>query len=135
MLALLRAAVTTVVETVSDHVYPEIPDDPAELPCVVIGLPRLSPSTDSDIVFDVRVDVYVIGSRSGGPGTEVELVELTDVVFGAFGGSRGVNTGSDTDAGQVGVIAVDEARPTRLEIAGKQYPAYTLTVATDLMTC
>ncbi len=135
MLALLRSAVTTVAQTVSDHVYPEIPDDPAELPCVVIGLPRLSPSSDSEIVFDVRLPVYVIGSRSGGPGCETELVELTDVVFGAFGGSRGVNTGSDTDAGQVGVIAVDDADPTRLEISGKQYPAYTLTVATDLQTC
>lgn len=133
MLALLRSAVATVAETVSDHVYSEIPDDPAELPCVVIGLPRLSPETE--IVFDVRVDVYVIGNGTGGPGTEDELVELTDVVFGAFGGSRGVNTGHDTDAGQVGHIAVDEARPTRLEIGGKQYPAYSLTVATSLRTC
>jgi hypothetical protein len=133
MLALLRAAVVTVAETVSEHVWSTIPDDPAELPCVVVGLPELNP--ESETVFDARVDVYVLSSRTGGPGTEEELVTLTDVVLGAFGGSRGVQTGHDIEAGEVGLLAVDSARPTRLEVGGKQYAAYALTVATSLTSC
>lgn len=127
MLAELRAAVDVIASTVSDHVWSTIPDDVAELPCVVIGLPELTP--ESDVVFAATCDVYVIGSRSGGSGCEDELVTLTDVVLDAFGGSRGVKSST------VGVIAVDTVRPTRLEIGGQQFPAYSLGVAASLTTC
>lgn len=133
MLAELRAAVTTVAQTVSDDVWPELPGDPNVLPCIVIGLPSLAP--ESETVFDARVDVYVIAERTGGPGTEAELIELTDLVLAAYGGSTGHNTAKDTPPGEVGVIAVDSARPTRLEIGGQQYPAYVLTVAASLGDC
>ncbi len=134
MLALMRAAVTTVAQAVPDAVvWSTLPDDPAELPCIVVGLPQLGP--ESETVFDARVDVYVVGSRSGASGCEDELITLADAVLDAFGGSKGVNTGHDTDAGEVGVLAVDTTRSTRLEIGGQQYPAYALTVAASLTTC
>jgi hypothetical protein len=134
MLALFRAAVAVQVETIPDAaVWDTIPDDPAELPCIVIGLPELRP--ESETVFDARCSVYVIGSRTQGSGVEAELVTLADTVFVALGGVRGFNTGTDVDAGQVGVLAVDTVLPTRLEIGGQQYPAYSLTVATSLTEC
>jgi hypothetical protein len=133
MLALLRAAVVTRVSTVSDVVWSYIPDDPAELPCLVVGLPQLGP--ESETVFDARCDVYVIGRRTQNGEAELELVALADDVLDALGGARGYNTGTDVDAGQVGVLAVDTVQPTRLEIGGKQYPAYSLTVATSLTDC
>ena len=126
MLADLRAACVTVAETVSDHVWSTLPDDVSELPCVVIGLPELGP--ESEVVFDASCDVYVIGGRNGA-GHEDELITLTDVVLAAFGGSRGHKSST------VGVLAVDTVRPTRLNIAGTEFPAYTLSVATSLTTC
>jgi hypothetical protein len=133
MLALYRAAVATRVRTVSDVVWDTIPNDPAELPCLVVGLTQLAP--ESELVFDARCDVYVIGRRTQDGEAELELVALADEVFVALGGVRGHDTGTDVEAGQVGVIAVDTVQPTRLEIGGQTYPAYTLTVAASLTDC
>jgi hypothetical protein len=135
MLALMRAAVVTRVQTElpAAALWDTIPDDPAELPCVIVGLPELRP--ESETVFDARCSVYVVAERTNGPGVEANLVAYTDAVFAALGGVRGFNTGTDVDAGQVGVLAVDTVLPTRLEIGGQQYPAYSLTVATSLTEC
>jgi hypothetical protein len=110
-----------------------IPEDVAELPCIIVGLPELRP--ESETVFDARCDVYVVSDRTQGPGVEADLVDWADAVFVALGGAHGVNTGNDVEAGQVGVIAVDTVLKNRLEIGGQTFPAYTLTVATSLTDC
>lgn len=108
--------------------WPEIPDDVAEVPCVVVGRSG-GRTTAQAVVFDLTLVVYVIGRRQQAGQAEDELSTLADQVFLALGGTRGTK-------GPNGLaIAVTRLDPRSLVIAGQECPAYTVEVEASATTC
>lgn len=105
-----------------------IPDDVAELPCLVVGRPGSRQGRER-VVVDLTLQVFVIGRRQQAGGNEDELIALADDVFDALGGSRG------TKAPGGNVIAVVRVDPRTLSIAGQDCPAYSVEVEASAATC
>jgi len=126
-----RAGVVAVLEDVLPDVplWDVIPDDVAELPCLVVGLPGGRPGAQGPVVFDLDLTVFVVGRRTSAGGSEVELVGLLDEVFTAFGGTRGTRT----PAGDV--VAVARVDPRVLSVAGLDCPAFTVELEASTTTC
>lgn len=104
-----------------------VPDDVAELPCVVIGLPS-SRQTSTAVVFDLALDVIVVGRRQDAGDAEEELVALADEVWTVLGGTRGTKQ----DSVDVAVRSVD---PRVVTIAGLDVSAYVVSVESSAATC
>lgn len=108
-------------------VWDHMPDDPAEIPCIVVGRPLATP-TATAVVFDMALELYVIGRRQQAGGNEAELTALADRVWLAFNGTRGTK--------HVGLnLAVRSVIPQEQQIAGNNYPAYLLSVESSIATC
>ena len=120
--ATLRAAMPTV------PLWDVIPDDVNELPCVVVGRPGARQS-NARVVFDLSVQVFVIGRRQQAGGSEDELVSLCDDVFLALGGTKGTKSPSGE------VIAPRRLDPRTLSVAGYDVPAYSVEVEASATTC
>lgn len=104
--------------------WDEIPDDIAELPCVVVGRPGGQESTATPVVWDLALTVWVIGRRQQAGGSEAELLALLDDVFVAFGGTRGA-----------GAFTLSRVVAQLVNIAGNDCPAYAVTVEQASATC
>ena len=130
MFAAFRAEVVATLEAAMPDVplWPALPDDVNELPCLVVGLPGAR-ETATAVVFDLDLTIFVIGRRQHAGGAELELLELTDRVFGVLGGTRGTRTPMRE------VIAVTRVDPRLLTVAGLECPAYTVAVEASATTC
>ena len=130
MLEAFRAEVVATLEgaLVGVPQWDILPDDIAELPCIVVGRPAAR-QTNTAVVFDLDLQVFVIGRRQQAGGNEAELVALADSVLRALGGTRGARTPGG------GVISVTRADPRILTIAGQECPAYTVEVEASTTTC
>jgi hypothetical protein len=105
-----------------------LPDDVNELPCVVVGRPGGRQGRER-VVFDLSLQVFVIGRRQQAGASEDELVALADSVFVALGGTRGTKTSGGE------VVACTRVDPRMLTIAGQECPAYTVEVEASATTC
>ena len=130
MLAEFRAEVVAVLAVALPDVaqWDEIPDDIAEVPCLVVGRPGAR-QTSTAVVFDLDLPVYVIGRRQRAGGAEDELTELADNVLAALGGTRGARAPHGLT---VAVVRID---PRQLSIAGQECPAYAVQVEASATTC
>jgi hypothetical protein len=108
-------------------VWDSIPDDVAEVPCIVVARPS-SRQTSTAVVFDLFVDVIVVGRRQEAGGSEAELVDLADDVWTVLGGTRGTKP----EGYDLGVVTVD---PRTVTIAGLDVPVYVLAVESSAATC
>lgn len=130
MLAELRAAVVAVLkDKLALPIWDIIPDDIAELPCIVVAMPGAR-ETSTAVIFDVTLDVVVIARRQQAGGNEVELVTLADEVWTTLGATRGVRH----EPGDL-VIAVTRLDPRTITIAGQECPAYIISVESSIASC
>jgi hypothetical protein len=130
VLATFRAEVVAVLAVALPDVaqWDEIPDDIAEVPCLVVGRPGAR-QTSTAVVFDLDLSVYVIGRRQRAGGAEDELTDWADKVLAALGGTRGARGPSGLT---VAVVRID---PRQLSIAGQECPAYAVQVEASATTC
>lgn len=128
MLAEYRAAVADMI-VVADivPVWDVLPDDANELPCAVVGRPAATPTTTA-VVFDMVLEVFVIGRRQQAGGSEQELTALADQLWRLFNGTRATNH-------QGHGLAVRAVFPRVETIAGLEFPAYVLSVESSIATC
>jgi hypothetical protein len=119
--ALLREARTL------PPVYGYLPDDVAHLPVLVVGRPDLTDS-GTPAVMTQRVDVVLLGRRIADEDAQAELNGLGDECFDTLGGTRGVKVGIDA-------LRCVEVRAGSVSVAGQDMPAYSFTVARDVITC
>jgi hypothetical protein len=111
-------------------VHRYLPDDVAEVPCIAVPRPRLSPGSDSLPVG--ALTVLVVGNRVGNQSAEDELDEITDLVIARFGGlAKSVRLESPT----LPRMTLDDVSPTTVTVAGQTYPAYALTVGALFTSC
>ena len=130
---MLLAFRTQVVETLrlalpGVPLWDTIPDDVAELPCLVVGRPG-SRQTADRVVFDLGLQVFVIGRRQQAGASEDELVALADSVFDALGGTRGAKSPDRQ------VLTITRVDPRTLTIAGIDVPAYSVEVTASAASC
>ena len=109
-------------------VWDRLPDDVAELPCVVVGLPGAT-DTSVAVVYDLSLDVFAIGRRQGAGDSEGELVALADDLWTLLGGTRGIQT---TTADVIDVTRID---PRVITIAGLDCSTYVITARLSAATC
>ena len=135
MLTGFRAAVTDLLDTELDTVpggpvpvYGTYPDDLNEVPCVVVGYPAAREDTRSRVVFDLALEVLVIGRRVQAGDSESELTTLTDAVWVVFNGTRAVKHATYS-------LAARALAPRLVTVAGAECPAYTITVDSSMATC
>lgn len=124
-LADIRQALADVIELVTSRVYPYVPDDVAEIPCVVVG--PLSLTRNAAVGgWSVVVPVVVVGRRINSWDAQRELEELAWNVIGALE--------------QTQIPGAPGARPTfaspeTQDIAGEDYPVYEISVAAEAVYC
>ena len=129
MLSEFRAAVYDLISVAAlAPVWDVIPDDPAELPCIVVGRPSAEQTPTAAIVFNVILDVHVIGRRQQAGGSEAELVALADAVWALFRGTRKVTHLAHS-------LAVRRIDSREQFIAALGYPAYSMAVESSIATC
>lgn len=128
MLAEFRAAVFDLIDNSGlAPVWDVIPDDPNELPCIVVGRP-FALQTATAVVFDVGLECYVLGRRQQAGGSEQELTALADAVWLLFNGTRGTQS--------LGVrVAVRTIYPQDQTITEQRYPCFRLTIESSIATC
>ncbi len=128
MIAGFRSAVRGLLGTQSVVPVVEfVPDDVANVPCVVVGRPDVR-AGDAPTLFDLDLDLWVIGNRNVVGGTGDQLDEMTDEILATFGGTR------STSFGGVPLQATSVSART-VDIANFTYPCYTITVETTTHTC
>jgi hypothetical protein len=127
--AFRNEVIATLVAALPDvPLWPVIPDDVNELPCVVVGRPG-GRQTATAVVFDLDLTVFVLGRRQQAGGSEDELTDLADQVFTALGGTRGTRS----PGGEV--VSVTRLDPRTLTVAGLDVPAYTVELESSATTC
>lgn len=127
-LSTFRAAV---VDVVTAHVpalplHASLPDDVAEVPCAVVGLPSWQPGDPS--VTEIELDLWLVGRRQGAGDPEPELIGWAEQLIDAFGGTRNV-----ASAGVL-VHMVDGASRI-IDIAGHRTLAYQMTITASAVEC
>src|SRR5882672_9522373 len=121
MLAEFRTAVFELIEAANiAPVWDVIPDDVNELPCVVVARP-LTRQTATAVVFDLELELFIIGLRQQAGGSEQGLTVLADQLWLLFNGTRATNNNGYS-------LGVQSAVPSEQNIAGLGYPAYTMTI-------
>jgi hypothetical protein len=130
MLAKYRAVLHDLCRTgaLSVAVWDTIPDDLAELPCVVIGRPAATPSSDAG-VFELVAEVFVIARRQQAGDYEKELLDLTDETWTLLGGTTGAPTMNGYN------LSLRAIAPRILTVAGNEVIAYAIGVVSSESTC
>ena len=125
-----RAAVVEQITAVLPALplHPVIPEDVAEVPCSVVGLPSMAPGANTAIA-DLALDVYVVGRRVDAGGVEDELLGWSDSLIGALGGASRVVSSQGVQ------IHIVDSQPRVVTIAGKQYLSMVHTVTASTVTC
>lgn len=128
MLDAYHAAVFTIIANgVAAAVWDHVPNDIAEVPCVVVANPQAR-ETSTKVVFDLSVDVFAVGRRQEAGGAAQEVRQLADQVWQVFNGTRAASSNGY-------VLTVRNLLPRVLSIAGLDCPAYSLTVDSSIATC
>lgn len=128
MIAEFRQAVRELLtDDLSVGVYDRLPDDVAAVPCAIVGRPDVAEG-DEAAIFDLSLDVWLIGNRNDAGDTELELDLLADETLALLGGTRIVRHDG------VDLMATD-VTARNVSIAELQYPAYSITVETSTTTC
>lgn len=109
-------------------VYSYLPDDVAHLPVYVIGRPSTTESA-TPAVMTQTLDVFVLGRRVSDEDSQAELDAYADECFDVLGGTRGTKIGDRQGIRCTGVLAGS------VIVAGAEIPCYSLSVATDILTC
>lgn len=104
-------------------VHQYLPDDVAELPCLIVAPPSLRDGTAPG-TFDLDLTVYVIGRRTNDDDAQRELDLTADRVILSLGGTRG----------HIG-YAVTSSDPQTVPISGQDHPAHAITITTTTATC
>jgi hypothetical protein len=99
-----------------------VPDDVAELPCIVLGPPSLADGEPG--TFDLTCEVYVCGRRIGDADSQHELDQYADQIITILGGVKGRHN-----------LAVTAATPQLVPVAGSDIPTYRITVETTVRNC
>ena len=127
MIVEFRRAVYDALGSTSVPVYWFLPDDPAHLPCNVVGRPNVRESGTPG-VSTLELAVTLIGRRVADEDAQAQLDALGDELLKVLGGSKNRQVNhlflrcTSLDAGTVFV-------------AGTEYPAYLATVDTEDLTC
>src|SRR5262249_10333999 len=100
-------------------VYRYLPDDVAAMTCVIVGRPSLDQGATA-AVRNALVPVNVLGIRVSADEHQAELDAATDEVYAALG-----MTGSP--------VTVTRVEPVVLNVAGTDWPAYTLSTTTEVL--
>jgi hypothetical protein len=108
-------------------VYGYLPDDVAHLPVCVVGRPSTVES-GTPAVMTQSLDVMLLGRRIADEDAQTELDGLGDEIFEVLGATRGVKVGAD-------MFRCLEVRSGTVSVAGQEIPAYSFTVARDIITC
>lgn len=128
MIVEFRRAVTELLaRTSSVPVIGYLPDDVAELPCLVVGRPSIQ-ETATPALMRLSLDVSLLGRRVSDNDSQAELDALADQMFTNLGGTRNVKR-NDL------IMRCTLILPATVIVAGSEYPAYLATVTTDAMTC
>lgn len=129
MLTEFRAAVVDLMTVAAiAPVWDVIPDDAAELPCIVVGRPSAEQTPNAAIVFATVLDLTVVGRRQQAGGMEAELDALADQVWTLFRGTRLTKH----LAHNLSVRRIDSREQF---IASLGYPAYVFSVESSIATC
>lgn len=134
MITELRGAVAQLLTGVSWPVHRWLPDDVAELPCIGVTRPSLSPDDAAPgAIITGAVPVMVVGSRLNDTSAQADLDTTTDEIIQRFGGLAKVIRIEDP---LINSVRLDAVTPTTVTVAGQEYPAYDLTVVATLTgTC
>lgn len=125
-----RAAVVEQVTTVLPDLplHPIVPDNVAELPCAVVSLPSFDPGPN-EAVADLTLELFLIGRRIEVGDTEPELLDWTDQLIDALGGTRRVVSSNGVQ------IHLIDSSPRVVDIGGMQYLSMVSTVTASAVTC
>lgn len=111
------------------EVWDRVPDDVTSLPCVVVGLPSASPSSQGNgVVFDRSLTLYVVGRRVHAGDPEQELTTLTDMLVAGIGGTRNKRHAALH-------FTVQSITARVLPVAGVDHDAYAITLNSPFATC
>lgn len=128
MIVKFRDAARDLVSSVPLPLHDRLPDDLAQLPCLVLGRVDVDDSSTA-AVAELSLDVWLIGRRTGVDDPYGELDTLADDLLDALGGWRGA---SASNAQQLIATSV---RARTLDVAQQSYPAYSITVEASATTC
>lgn len=134
MLADFREAVWEGISTQlpGAALHPEIPDDLAELPCIVVGFPEAIP--DRDGTYGTTVEVYAIVHPAETPGRDSSLMLAADAIFDALGGTSGMKVELST-SGEVWHLRPGPIARRDVTVGERLFPAYLLTIESAYITC
>lgn len=110
-------------------VWHTVPDDIAELPCVVVGRPAATESPETKMAFDMSLEVFVLARRQQAGDYEKELLTLADEVWTVLGGTKGHR---DVDGYPLTLRAL---LPRILTVASNEIIAYAIEVQSSEITC
>lgn len=127
ILTMRRMVATLLAETCTVPVYTYLPDDPAHIPCLIVGRPSMR-ETGMPIVMRQTLDVTLLGRRISDEDSQMELDALGDDLFDGLGSTRGVKV--DTS-----LLTCRVFLPGTVIVAGQEFPAYLATVTIDIMSC
>lgn len=100
-------------------VYPYIPEDVNEIPCVVVGRPSIDQLLDFQPGdFTTEIPVMVLGSRINDQDAQDQMDLVGDIVIARFYATHQFQVTSTLEM-----------------VAGLTYPAYTITVSIRLQIC
>jgi hypothetical protein len=127
MIVEFRRAVYDALGATSVPVYQWLPDDPAQLPCSVVGRPAVRESM-TPAVATLELSVNLLGRRIADADAQAELDALADELLKALGGTRN----RDVNGLHLRCTGLD---PGTVLVAGQEIPAYLATVNTEAITC
>lgn len=128
MIAEFRRNVAATLRTrTSAPVYEWMPDDPAHLPCTVVGRPSIREGS-SPALMALEVTITLLGRRLADFDAQAELDTLADELFLAFGGTRQHRTNGQ-------FLRTTALEPATASVAGLEIPAYLAVIAGEAMTC
>jgi hypothetical protein len=127
MLTEFRRAVFDALGSASVPVYGWLPDDPAHLPCLVVGRPAVRESGTPG-VSTLELGVTLLGRRVVDDDAQEQLDALGDELLKVLGGTKN----RKVDGRYLRCTTLDPATAT---VAGVEIPAYVATVDTEDLTC
>src|SRR5262245_20718631 len=111
----------------SAPVYTFLPDDIAELPCLVVGRPTMRESRTAGVSTQT-LTVTLLGRRISDEDSHFELDTLGDELYANLGGTKSVHHGRLH-------LRCTLFVPGTVTVAGQEMPAYLADVAREILSC
>lgn len=113
-------------------VHRYLPDDVAEVPCIAVPRPRLTPGPGTPSIPAGALIVLVVGRRMNDDDAQAELDEVADLVVARFGNlAKSVRLEDPL----IPRLVVDDVSPSTVTVAGLDYPVYAVTIAASFTLC